>query len=61
MENAWRTDRLNAPLRIARAWAAMVVVALGVGGCADTKAFTEILEEINRTLTAIAVLKKGGG
>ncbi len=46
-------------MRAAQGWAAVLVVAIGLGGCTNTSAFTEILENLNKTLTSIAVLKKG--
>jgi hypothetical protein len=61
MENAWRADKLAATLRGAQRWAAVLVVAIGVGGCTNTSGFTEFLENLNKTLTSIAVIKKGGG
>jgi hypothetical protein len=41
-------------------WAAILVVAIGLGGCSSTTEFTKILENLNKTLTSIAVIKKGG-
>ena len=39
----------------------LAVLVLGVaGGCSSTSGLTEILENLNQTLTSIAVLKKGG-
>ena len=60
MASVWRIDVLGAAARRARALVAVATVAVGVGGCADMAGFTEILENLNRTLTSIAVLKKGG-
>ena len=60
MENAWRTVKPAATVRRAQGWAAVLVVAIGLGGCTNTSAFTEVLENLNKTLTSIAVLKKGG-
>ena len=59
MENAWRAGKSGTTLRGTQGWAAVLVVAIGLGGCANTSAFTEILENLNKTLTSIAVLKKG--
>lgn len=39
----------------------MAILILGmVGGCSNSSGMTEILKNLNKTLTSIAVLKKGG-